>query len=537
MKDKKANSIEIPAAEESFEQMRRFFREYLEEEKVSKEGILETMLVMEALFHNLLEQGIGADTLLTLSRKKSLGNIMIQIGFEGKIAYLFTEETSGKTPENSILHAYEERIDSSYNAGYNSFQITVKRKHMLSLLYCLIGLLCAVLVWIPLHSLMELGDQLQLIHYYLMPMEAFFGNLLLMIGAPVTFFSLLKNLTTIQIMSNRSSDVRKLRVKTMARSVLAILLSIAISYPFFSLFFTAAAPAEETANVFSKLFASFISEAVPPSIFEPFESASPIPLIVVSLVVTTAFCLTGRYLPKLKKAVDICYTVFSKMLGVVMYLFPFFFFVTALHLMIENTFDIVSTLLFGALLIFAATLIFIVFLFLRLRAGGVPLRPFLKKLMPLLMENCMINSSIDSVPFNIRYCARHYGMNRKRLEEILPVLAQIDFIGNTFILMSIALFMGFWSGISLEWYYILIWAILVFFLSLGAPNQPGSILIGTIIILQYQGMSGNAFLFVPIVLEAALGMIMNLVNVLGDIITAAVEEKKHSVPKNQNASV
>ena len=61
MKDKKANSIEIPAAEESFEQMRLFFREYLEEEKVSKEGILETMLVMEALFHNLLEQGIGAD--------------------------------------------------------------------------------------------------------------------------------------------------------------------------------------------------------------------------------------------------------------------------------------------------------------------------------------------------------------------------------------------------------------------------------------------------------------------------------------------
>lgn len=73
MKDKKANSIEIPAAEESFEQMRLFFREYLEEEKVSKEGILETMLVVESLFHNLLEQGIGADTMLTLSRKKSLG--------------------------------------------------------------------------------------------------------------------------------------------------------------------------------------------------------------------------------------------------------------------------------------------------------------------------------------------------------------------------------------------------------------------------------------------------------------------------------
>ena len=87
------------------------------------------MLVIEALFHNLHEQKISPDTMLQLSCRNRLGSIVIKIGFEGKLAYLYSMEDGEVSPEDHILQAYEDKISHSYYSGYNSFQISVKRKH------------------------------------------------------------------------------------------------------------------------------------------------------------------------------------------------------------------------------------------------------------------------------------------------------------------------------------------------------------------------------------------------------------------------
>ena len=66
--------------------------------------------------------------------------------------------------------------------------------------------------------------------------------------------------------------------------------------------------------------------------------------------------------------------------------------------------------------------------------------------------------------------------------------------------------------------------ILAFFLSLGAPNQPGSVLIGMLIILNFM-MAGdlvsNAF-----IAEVLFGGLLNIVNVLGDIVTVYELDKE-----------
>ena len=54
MKKKAINSIEVPAVQESVGKVILFFRERLDEEKISEKIVSETMLVIEALFHNLL---------------------------------------------------------------------------------------------------------------------------------------------------------------------------------------------------------------------------------------------------------------------------------------------------------------------------------------------------------------------------------------------------------------------------------------------------------------------------------------------------
>ena len=329
--EKEAKLKEMPVAEESFPEARRFIRKHLEKEAISKEIVSETMLVFEALFHNLLEQIKENNAMLRLSCRNSLGNILIQIDYEGSMVYLFTENEEADTPENRILHAYEDKIDSSYHSGLNTFQISVKRRHLTSLLYCALGLFLAFVLSLPLRFLMPAEDRMMLVDYFCSPLERFFGNAALMIGAPVTFFSLLNNLTNTYILSKRYSDIRRLQSKSIITSVIATLLAIATGTLIFS-HISFPATFAEPGSVISGVtaFANMISEAVPASIFEPFESLSPLPLIVVALTMTYAFCSSGKYFVKLKKVVDVCSKLFSSMLGLVLFTLPFFFFVVFL---------------------------------------------------------------------------------------------------------------------------------------------------------------------------------------------------------------
>ena len=113
-------------------------------------------------------------------------------------------------------------------------------------------------------------------------------------------------------------------------------------------------------------------------------------------------------------------------------------------------------------------------------------------------------------------------MDRSKLSHMLPVLAQINRDGNCFLLMLIAMLYIFASGVEASPINIAVIAALVFFLSFGAPNQPGSILIGTLIIITY--LNSMDAICMAIYLEVFLGGIQSLVNVISDIVTVAVEE-------------
>jgi len=532
MRKKTVSTMALPAAAENFEALRLFIRNRLDAEGISREIISETMLVFEALFHNLREQGLDESTTMQLSCRNSFGNINIKIAFEGKPMYLYVDSADGLSPENQILQAYEDRIDLRYRSGYNTFQISVKRRLIRSLLLCGAGALLALLAYLPIRLWMPAAEQTVLRESIIIPLERCFGNAALMIGAPVTFFSLLKNLTDTYILSERFSGNRRLQAKAFCTSLVSALLAVGMGCLLFSDFrFHSAAESASASLTAAEALAQLISEAVPASIFEPFESLSPIPLLLMALIVTISFCSSGKYFESLKKAVDMGYAVFSLMLGLVMFVLPFSCFLASLDLLIRADFGMLPTLVQGGLLILASLPVLAVFYLIRLRLGGVRLGPFLRKLPPLLAENFRIGSAIDAVPYNIRFCTRHYGMDRKRLERNMPLLARINLDGNCYLLMIIAIFFSYALGTGAAWHQIAVLALLVVLLSIGAPNQPGSILIGTLILLKHQGVTEAANL--AIFMEVVFGVLQNIINVTGDIVTASIEERRHAAPEKE----
>ena len=505
---RKTEPIEIKG-ESDYIRAKKYILAILQKRQIPKSVIAESMLVFEALFHEILAQKKNADTPVAILGRERLGYVSILFSFEGGMYIPGDEEAD--SPEEKILLAYSDKIDYSYQLGINRIRITLRNSHAKALLPCGIALLLAILTFFLLYFLGDKSLTDSLLSNFVLPLESLFGNAMLMVGAPVTFLSLLKNLTNAYIVSEHSREIRMLRWEIFLSSLITVLLAVAaalltagiVSQP---LSFTA----YRTMKVAMTL-PDFIASLVPSDIFAPFQMISPFPLIIVAVIITCALCSVGGHFDGLKRALDAGYALFSRILGIIMSVLPVFVFLAFLHMLLAEG---VPAFLYMAELTLAVLLgltLVAMFYWIRLKKSGIRVLEFVKKMGPLLTENFLIGSALDAAPFNIRYCSRVYHMDRKKLTFSIPVLAQINLDGNCFIITFLSLVLMLTSRTA------------------AAPNQPGSCLIGLLIILTY--MNAQDLIPLAIFSEVAFGSLQNLINVTGDIITAAeLDRKQKTVP-------
>ena len=512
-------AIEIRSIEQDFEQAQQYVLTLLRKQQSADSVVSETMLVFEALCHDIFAQIKPENAPVTLLAQEKRGYVSIRFTFEGSMYIPGGKEVKGYSPERLILEGYSDRIDYSYHFGYNKILLTVRNSYVKSLLPWAIGALLAVIVYTLLLALTGITARMNLLHNLVNPLELLFSNAMLMIGAPVTFLSLMKNLTDTYIVAERHSNVRRIRKRIILSSMITILLAIAAAL--LAVFLLADPESSIAAYTHMKVeitLPEFIGSLVPSDIFSPFQVIAPFPLIIVAGIATYALCSVGKYFDRLKDMIDTCYELFSRMLGIVITALPVFILLAILDILLSEGFDALLYLMELVLLVGASLVFLILYYGFRLKKCGIPILTFLKKTGPLLRENYIIASALDAAPYNIRYCSREFHLDWKKLEVSIPVLAQINLDGNCFFLTFISLMLMIFSNTDIHWVNIASIAVLVFFLSLGAPNQPGSTLIGITIILAY--MKAPNLIHLAILCEAAFGGIMNLTNIVGDVITA-----------------
>ena len=241
---------------------------------------------------------------------------------------------------------------------------------------------------------------------------------------------------------------------------------------------------------------------------------------------TYAFCSVGKYFDMMKTAIDAAYVLFARMLSVVMYALPLCAFMSILDELFSDGYISLLYLAEMIAVAFASLGILLGYYVLRLLRSGVKPRPFLAKMVPLMRENARIASAFDAVPYNIRYCARAFSFDRSRMEQSMPVLAQINLDGNCFIITMLAMLYVAVNSTPLSFGDSIAVGILVLFLSIGAPNQPGSCLLGLTIVMVF--LEALPLGTVAIVGEVFFGGMLNLVNIAGDIVTIATEEVRET---------
>lgn len=532
-------SINIYDLNKDFDAAREFAESFLKKHNTADVVIDETMLVLEALLYGIFENDedyVHSNTstgYVMLRGVNRLGETALKISFEGKRFINEDEDVdlAYMTPEGRILRAYAERIDYSFHTGLNRISIVTKRSSFRRAIMNFVAVILGIVIYLLSIQMMDGATQKLFIENIVFPIETILGNAVLMVGAPVTFLSLLKNLTDTYILSERNHGISRLRRSIVGSSVVSSLLAILCAGVIIELGKAMATRPEKMADMSVRMSVKeLLLSLMPSDVFTPFQTISPFPLIFLAILVIYSFVSVGKYFDKLKDAIDAAYELFSRMLGIVLFTTPVFtFFATLDLLMAYNALNFMVLML---LCISVSMLVPIIYNLLRVKVAGIELEPFINKLIPLIKENMKMTSAIDAAPYNIRYCAKNYKLDRDWLEHAMPMLAQINRDGNCFLVTLVSIIIAMFGNQATSFFDIAVITFLVFFLSYGSPNQPGSMLIGVTIILIYA--DSFSFLAIAILAEVVFGNAVGIINIIGDIVTVVIDAKpKKPLPGKQ----
>ncbi|MBQ7580531.1 MAG: cation:dicarboxylase symporter family transporter [Clostridia bacterium] len=518
--------IKIRTQVEDFEKAANFIEKELQRNRISKQIISENIMVFEALFNDVIRREISIEDEITIQIKHSFGNPSINMGFAGDRYVPLGGNTVEDEVEYKIIKAYEDKLEYDFHASYNTIHLNVKRAYGKQTFLCVAGFVGAIIAYLFLSNTLDPAKSTVLRKNWILPVESLFTNAMLMIGAPMTFFSILKNLLETRVFSKKSSHAARLQSRTIETSTMVVAVAVAIGFAIkrFLPFVKDVFGYYELSIHTKKDLPTLISSLIPSNVFDPFRVFSPFPLIILSVMIIVAMRSVGNQFDKLKSFIDACYALFSRILNLVMFFLPAFCFLAFLDIMLDKGFASLKgvalcwcTVIFGTVIVFGIYSV-------SLKINKIKVMNFIRLVFPILKENVKINSAIDAAPYNIRQIGRKFGIGRNHLEDTIPVLAQINLDGNCLVIMEIAMLLIISNGAALSWWNYVALAVLVLFLSFGAPNQPGSILIGMLIVFNHLGING--MIPVAIYCEVFLGSVQNLVNVTGDVVMAVSEYRK-----------
>ncbi len=518
-------AIKICADQKSFPEAQAFVEKKLKNRHINAHIANETMVLFESLYNVIVSQVSSNNNELEITSVNGLGSTDIKMVFPGK--RFFVPEGDGlEHLDEKIVESFSDKLSCSYSGGLNVIRISVSKSAWSFVLPNFIAVIAALIVSFVLSCVLDKAGQNMIARDWVAPLQKLFTNAVLMISAPMTLFSLLKNVSDSFIVSERHSNSRSLFATSFISSIVAVVIALVIGFVFVQMFLTAMHITEgvsiENGNW---SLASLVDQIIPSSILEPFETLSPVPMVVVAILVAAALCIMGKGFDVMKRAADACYDLFSSILEIVMAFFPLACFLLFLEVtLVENAHLYFFDILIVAVVVFVCTIPLLVTYAIRLKVHGVRVLAFTKKLLPLIKENYVMGSVIDAVPYNIRYCTMNFGFSRERLEKELPVLAQINLDGNCFILALVTAIYILMANCHVSWIDIEMIALIALFLSFGAPNQPGSILIGTLIILTY--LKSDSIVSLALCFELFCGGLQNILNVISSVVTVAEYEAR-----------
>jgi Na+/H+-dicarboxylate symporter len=370
-----------------------------------------------------------------------------------------------------------------------------------------------------------------LVKTYIKPVGDVFIKLIMMVVAPLIFFSLVQGVTSFSDSSSLGRIGLKATAAFLTTTFFAIIIGITVAIVMKPGIGTAIASSDLASDITQKVefsFVNMITGVVPSNIIKAFHDNVMLQIVFVSI-------FTGITLNKLQsedtKLLDFFHMMSKlvfKMMSIVINFSPYGVFSLTCWLITEQGIDVLSSL--GKLLvavIFAMLVQYIVFgVLIRVFAGLNPL-PFYKKSFEYQALALSTSSTKASLITTMEICKNKLGISNSTTSFILPLGTSINMDGMAIYLSLCTIFFAQISGVILTMQDYIIIAITATLGSIGGAGVPGGSIMMLPMILSAVNLPIDPLKAVALIagIDRIADMVRTMINITGDVTITLIIDK------------
>ena len=524
-------SAKFPAKNTSISDALKFIGDYIEQRDLDKNKNNELMLISEELMLKIIAVS-KKDTEIEIQLIRRLNDIKIRFECAGNKANL--EITEEDDISGRILSEYAEKIRQYYKHGCNIVEILVWSSASQNLQTNLNVTAIGTVIGLVLHYIFFYGSNYEFVDEMLfVPVYGYIN--IFKLFSPIAACLILAFFTSELIMKiSGNKGIMKLGRKYTITSLICIVWGALVGDVIYRNITTLLIDESYEAmyeSIIGNSIIDFLRNIIPLNILEPFEQNNPLPMLVIAIIFgLTVATMYGEKGFKVKSALDTAAEFMGSELHLIYQIFPLILLFAVADVVFN--FGLYAIPIFvGYNLISVVALAAVILLYIvRLRTNGINVKEFFNNYKEIIKENFKIGSNKDAYFYNKRMLRKKTSLSDSELEDGLQLGVIMNMDGNCVMITVIIISVASLKMLTVpEMIEVLI---LVLLLSLGTPNQPGSLLVAPVILFSLFNLSEDYFNLL-IIAEAFTGKSYSFINSLGDIVSIAIFDKKKRDEKNK----
>ena len=442
----------------------------------------------------------------------------------------FYSDSDRENLSSVILSKFRDQIDYTDHHSINVLTLTGTTDSNRLMKYNVIALLLA-LALAGLSFLICDGNTLHTFAENILdPIINGFSVLMQTFAMPTAFFAIVTYLVAMFKRVNHTKYTKKLIQRYLFTSVIAIIIGTCFSRVAFAI--VQMDMTEYTDQIqwsFGSSFAEIFQNLIPSDLTGFLSAYNPVPMLVAAIIFGIAIGnIYGDTGDRLERAFDGCSALFSKILNLIYTMLPLFLLITMVDDIFYSGFpEAIQTYLISIVIVGLTLVCIILFYGITLLCADISPLQFWKNHKTIIIENFKIGSNIGALPYNKRALKSKY-KNRitdEFLQNALDLGVLMNMDGNCVTIAAYSSFVMLAAGIYTDTTQLMVLSLIILLISFGAPNEPGSFMVCTAILIAYLGIDPTAITTI-IFIEAFFGKFYSFVNSLGDLVAIDITVKR-----------
>ena len=156
--------------------------------------------------------------------------------------------------------------------------------------------------------------------------------------------------------------------------------------------------------------------------------------------------------------------------------------------------------------------------------GRLDPRPLIAKYFPTMLQVFSMASSNAAIPVNMEVCRKKLGISSKVCGLSIPLGSTLNMDGTCIQMAVFSLALAKVYGVPVSSGNLLLMAITIIILSMGAPGMPGAGIICLSVLLEQLGVPTEAVGLI-MGIGPLLGMFLSMSNCVGDMVVTTIVAK------------